>query len=73
MSEIRNREFRLYICFFAAVFSCISFSFVMRPSFTVVIRHFSAKCKPSTAFDDNGGATEEQRSRWNLGKVNREE
>ena len=30
--QIRNREFRLYICFFAASFYCFSFSFAMRPS-----------------------------------------
>ena len=128
MSEIRNREFRLYICFFAAFFLlclfiskplankkswislsyncffaatlfCFPFSFAMRPSFTVVIRQCSANCMqlPSpqlhltcvllyhihvgktiyTALpredDDNDGATEEQQSRWNLGKANREE
>ena len=44
MSEIRNREFRLYICFFAAL---------------------------PREDDDNDGATEEQQSRWNMGKVNR--
>ena len=108
MSEIINREFRLYICFFVAFFLfclfiskpsankklriylsytcffaatlfCFPFSFAMRPSFTVVIRQCSANCmqKQYTALpredDDNDGATEEQRSRWNLGKVNKEE
>ena len=42
--QIRKREFRLYICFFAASFYCFSFSFAMRPSSTVVIRQCSANC-----------------------------
>ena len=73
--QIRNREFRLFICFFVASLYCFSFSFAMRPSFTVVIRQCSdnTAARPSTAFDDNDLETEEQRSRWNLWKVNRKE
>ena len=96
--QIRNREFRHYIYFFAAFLFGFSFFFNMRLSFTVVICQClpTAAAKPSTAFDvcyvllyhihvgatiftalprkddDNDGA-EEQRGRWNLGKVNREE
>ena len=88
-----------YNCLFAATLFCFPFSFAMRPSFTVVIRHCSANCMqlPSPQLhltcvllyhihvgetiyttlpredDDNDEATEEQQSRWNLGKVNREE
>ena len=125
MSEIRNREFRLYICFFAAFFLALPFLFQALSNFSFIYLllcgfffllsilfchdtklhssnlsmlcqlHASANKSPQlhltcvllyhlhvgetiyTALsrddDDNDGATEEQQSRWNLGKVNRDE
>ena len=44
LRQIRNRELLFITCFFAASIFCFSFSFAMRPSFTVVIRQCSVNC-----------------------------